>query len=95
MQITLDYGRYLKDWNRLSDIRLEDVTVNSTRFDQASAAPSNEELYIQWIGTATIAGIVAFFTFILMISILRVPSVRNKSFNCYILSVSVVLICIL
>ena len=88
MQTTLDYGRYLKDWNRLSDIRLEDVTVNSTRFDQASAAPSNEELYIQWIGTATFAGIVAFFTFILMISILRVPSVRNKSFNCYILSVS-------
>ena len=85
-------GRYLKDWNRLSDIRLEDVTVNSTRFDQASAAPGSEELYIQWIGTATIAGIVAFFTFILMISILRVPSVRNKSFNCYILSVSVVLI---
>ena len=72
-------------WNRLSDICLEDLTANSTHwFDQASAAPIDEEVYIQWIGTAVIAGVVVFFTFLLMVSILHVKSVRNKSFNCYI-----------
>ena len=77
----------MREWKRLSDIHLWDLTVNSTRFEQASAAPSDDNLYTQWTGTATIAAIVAFFTFLLMISILRVPSVRNKSFNCYILAV--------
>lgn len=77
----------MSDWNRLSNIHLWNLNENSTRFDQASAAPTDDELYIQWIGTATIAGVVAFFTFLLMVSILRVPTVRNKSFNCYILAV--------
>ena len=77
----------MPEWDRLSDIHLWDLNENSTRFDEASAAPSDDDLKIQWIGTATIAGIVAFFTFLLMISILRVREVRNKSFNCYILSV--------
>ena len=77
----------MPDWNRLSDIHIWDLTTNSTRFDQASAAPSDDALHTQWTGTAIIAAIVAFFTFLLMISILRVPNVRNKSFNCYILAV--------
>jgi len=77
----------MPEWNRLSDIHLWDLNENSTRFDQASAAPTDEELEIQWIGTATISSIVAFFNFLLMISILRVKEVRNKSFNCYILAV--------
>ena len=79
--------RNLKEWNRLSSILLTNLTSNSTRFDQASASPAPSELYIQWIGTATIASTVAFFTLLLMISILRVKSVRTKSFNIYILGV--------
>lgn len=77
----------MPDWNRYNDIRLWELNENSTRFDQASAAPSDDELYIQWIGTATIAGVVSFFSFLLLVSILRVKEVRNKSFNCYILAV--------
>jgi len=77
----------MPEWNRYNDIRLWDLNENSTRFDEASAAPTDDHLYIQWIGTATIAGVVAFFTFLLMMSILRVREVRNKSFNCYILAV--------
>ena len=34
----------MPDWNRLSDIHLWDLNENSTRFDQASAAPTDEEL---------------------------------------------------
>lgn len=77
----------MPEWNRYDDIRLWDLNENSTRFDEASAAPTDDQLYIQWIGTATIAGVVAFFSFLLMVSILRVREVRNKSFNCYILAV--------
>mmetsp|Transcript_3957 Transcript_3957/g.5771 ORF Transcript_3957/g.5771 Transcript_3957/m.5771 type:complete len:699 (+) Transcript_3957:190-2286(+) len=77
----------MPEWNRYNDIRLWDLNENSTRFDEASAAPTDDQLYIQWIGTATIAGVVAFFSFLLMVSILRVREVRNKSFNCYILAV--------
>ena len=77
----------MPEWNRYNDIRLWDLNENSTRFDHASAGPTDDELYIQWIGTATIAGVVAFFSFLLIVSILRVREVRNKSFNCYILAV--------
>jgi len=34
----------MPEWNRLSDIHLWDLNANSTRFDQASAAPTDEEL---------------------------------------------------
>lgn len=77
-------------WNRMSDnIMLEDINENSTRFDITSASPGQDTLQKQFTGLAVVNGFVATFTFLLLISILRVKTVRNKSFNCYLLAVVV------
>ena len=76
------------DWNRLSDLKISDITPNSTRWDHASAAPSDSVLEIQFTSLAIINFIVATSCFLLLISILRVPKVREKSFNCYLLTIT-------
>ena len=76
------------DWNRLSYLKISDITTNSTRWDHASAAPDDDILKIQFTCLAIINFIVATSCFLLLISILRVPKVREKSFNCYLLTIT-------
>ena len=62
----------MPEWNRLSGVKIEDITSNSTRWEIASAAPSEETLKIQFTALATINFVVATSCFILLVSILRV-----------------------
>ena len=78
----------MPEWNRLSDLRVWDLTANSTRWDMATAAPSSETLHIQFAILAFINSVVALSCLLLLVAIFRVKTVREKAFNCYLAAIT-------
>lgn len=78
----------MPEWNRLSDMRVWDLTSNSTRWEMATAAPSSETLHVQFAILAFINSIVALSCLLLLVAIFRVKTVRSKAFNCYLAAIT-------
>lgn len=74
--------------NRLSSLLLRDIDSNSTRWDVASASPSDEVMHQQFAILATINAVVALSCALLIISILRVRKVHQRAFNIYLLAIT-------
>ena len=74
--------------NRLSNLRVSDLTTNSTRWDITTASASDETLHIQFAILASVNAVVALSCAILIASILRKATVREKTFNCYLLVIT-------
>ena len=72
----------------LPHISVDDLHKDSSRLDIATAAPSEDVLYIQFTITAVINAIVALSSFLLLASILASRKVRKQAFNCYILAIT-------
>jgi hypothetical protein len=66
-----------------------DLNENNTRYDYALAAPSEEELHIQFVVLAIVNAIVATACFILILAICLSKKVRSFPFNLYILAITV------
>ena len=78
----------MPEWNRLSDLRVWDLTSNSTRWEMASAAPSDATLHAQFAGLAAINAVVATSCLLLLVSIFRLRTIREKAFNCYLAAIT-------
>ena len=78
----------MPEWDRLSDMTVEDLHENSTAYDVATAAPSDDVLRLQFTLLATVNAVVAISCLILLVSMLRSPKVREQSFNLYLVAIT-------
>lgn len=78
----------MPEWDRLSDMKVDDLGANSTGWDVATAAPSDDVLRLQFALLATVNAVVATSCLFLLISIARSPTVREQSFNLYLVTIT-------
>jgi hypothetical protein len=78
----------MPEWDRLSDMAVEDLHANSTAYDVATAAPSDDVLRLQFTLLATVNAVVASSCLFLLVSMLRSPKVREQSFNLYLVAIT-------
>jgi hypothetical protein len=66
-------------------LRTWEINENSTRFDNAFAAPPDDSRIKMWFGWATIGGFVGFFALMIFIPIVVNQKIRNNPFNRYLI----------
>ena len=76
----------------VSDLEDNDGMIYSsspTRYDHLIATPSDRELRIMWISWSALAGAVAIFVGFVLLAVLSSPKARNRSFNLYLVFLTV------
>ena len=66
-------------------IRVWELDENSTRYDKLVAAPSDENLHMQWLGWVVITAAVTLMTSTLLLSIVTHRRNRREPFNLYLI----------
>lgn len=70
-------------------VRMADLNRSSTHYDHIRAAPSDEELFVMWIGSSAISAMVALYTGAIFLSICLSAVTRKNPFNNYLIYLSI------